>query len=887
MSASWPLIGRAAEVDLRNGILATRGAGGVVLSGVAGVGKTRLAGEFVRHADATGRATAWAAASRALAVIPFGAFAHLLAADDVPAGSPLDVLRRAHSEIRRRSPDRPLVLVVDDAHLLDDASAGLVHQLAAAGTAFVVATVCDGYQVPDAVRALWMDGLAERLELLPLSGPGVGDLLAAALNGQVETATVQRLWRASEGNVLLLRELVLVGTAQGVLARRHGVWSWRGELRGSPRLAELIDDRLAGLGAEQRAALEVLAVGEPLPLALFERVVGVGTADCLEAAGLLGIVGDSAQLAHPLYGEAVRAQLRPLRRRAVCRDLAGGAAEGDSDLLRLVGWQLDGGIPAGADLLIAGARRAANLGDRQLAERLARAGVAAGGGLAAGLVLAEALQSQDRVHECQSELDGLVLDGADPAIRARWAVVAATNAFWIHGDAASADTVLVQAQSQLPDGELRDELDGHRAELLASGGRPVEALAVARRACRRPAANEDTRLRIGRATVFALAVYGQTERAIATADRLLSGPGCGREDRPLLLDMTAAARMHAYCFSGRYVELEALTTSLDDRWAATASHDLRGMVVGLRGRAQLGRGTLRSARLNLRESVAVLREHDVLGFLPLMLSLLARAEAQLGERDRAESTLAACERVFGQAIRIQLPYLMLARAWTASCAGRARSAGAHALQAADEAAAMQCHPIELEALHEAVRFGEHGLAQRLATVAARVDCVVADDYVAHSGALARGDGRALDLCAGRFADSGLYLLAAEVAVEAAEAHAKSGRRVPERDALDRAHRWAEHCEGARTPALVRGRQAPLTSWLTVREREIAELAMTGLSNADIADRLVLSRRTVGNHLNSVYGKLGVEGRTQLADRLTPHAAAPVRVEAPAGSPDTR
>jgi DNA-binding NarL/FixJ family response regulator len=98
--------------------------------------------------------------------------------------------------------------------------------------------------------------------------------------------------------------------------------------------------------------------------------------------------------------------------------------------------------------------------------------------------------------------------------------------------------------------------------------------------------------------------------------------------------------------------------------------------------------------------------------------------------------------------------------------------------------------------------------------------------------------------------------------------------------LDRAHRWADRCEGGRTPALIRGRQAPLASWLTAREREVAEMAVQGLSNGDIAARLVLSRRTVGNHLASVYGKLGVTSRAQLADRLVPYVGATVESASP-------
>jgi DNA-binding CsgD family transcriptional regulator len=55
--------------------------------------------------------------------------------------------------------------------------------------------------------------------------------------------------------------------------------------------------------------------------------------------------------------------------------------------------------------------------------------------------------------------------------------------------------------------------------------------------------------------------------------------------------------------------------------------------------------------------------------------------------------------------------------------------------------------------------------------------------------------------------------------------------------------------------------------LTARERDIATSAAQGESSKAIADRLFLSVRTVNNHLQNVYSKLGVTGRGQLADAL--------------------
>jgi len=56
--------------------------------------------------------------------------------------------------------------------------------------------------------------------------------------------------------------------------------------------------------------------------------------------------------------------------------------------------------------------------------------------------------------------------------------------------------------------------------------------------------------------------------------------------------------------------------------------------------------------------------------------------------------------------------------------------------------------------------------------------------------------------------------------------------------------------------------------LTPQEREIAALAAEGLSNKQIAQRLYLSHKTVGNHLFRIFPKLGISSRAALRDALT-------------------
>ena len=70
----------------------------------------------------------------------------------------------------------------------------------------------------------------------------------------------------------------------------------------------------------------------------------------------------------------------------------------------------------------------------------------------------------------------------------------------------------------------------------------------------------------------------------------------------------------------------------------------------------------------------------------------------------------------------------------------------------------------------------------------------------------------------------------------------------------------------------------MPSVLTPREREVAGLVAQGLSNRQIAARLVISQRTAESHVEHILAKLGLATRTQIASRLATggpdHAARP-------------
>ncbi|MEU0480332.1 hypothetical protein ABZ260_14250 [Streptosporangium sp. NPDC006013] len=196
---------------------------------------------------------------------------------------------------------RESVLVVDDAHLLDDASAALVHELALGGRTRLLVTVREGEPAPEGVSRLWEENLLPRLALAPLTERACAELLARAVDGYVDALTVRRLYRASRGDLRLLRELVVAVHAGGDLSHVSGTWTWRGTPPITARVRELVEETIRDLDTEERDALELIASGEP-------PGTGAGVPGALVAPAVLerlrarGLVTVDGRLAHPLHG---------------------------------------------------------------------------------------------------------------------------------------------------------------------------------------------------------------------------------------------------------------------------------------------------------------------------------------------------------------------------------------------------------------------------------------------------------------------------------------------------------------------------------------------------------------------------------------------------------
>ena len=277
------------------------------------------------------------------------------------------------------------------------------------------------------------------------------------------------------------------------------------------------------------------------------------------------------------------------------------------------------------------------------------------------------------------------------------------------------------------------------------------------------------------------------------------------------------------------------------------------------GLVQLARGALSSACSAFQDSISAMSHGFPSGWLMLVSAWSAQAEGARGNGAAAAAALRRSEGAYGPQVAVFLPELELARAWEQACLGQTSAARTHAVRAAQIARQSGMYAVEMRALHTAVRLDDRSQTERLAELAETLNTPMAEAIAEHARGLADQDGDVLDAAADRFADMGAMALAADAAAQGAREHARTRQRGKETKSSTRAHGLARQ-GGIRTPA-VDAAGSPLP--ITAREREIANLVVAGLSNRQIADRLVVSVRTVEGHVYRIFAKLGIDGRAQL------------------------
>lgn len=881
----WPIVGRDHELSRVARRLVESPASerrrGALLVGAPGIGKTRIARELYRLVRRHRLGAVWATASRTAQHQPLGAFAaYTREGDDT-----LALLAQLAAEI---SPgDRPTAVFVDDVHALDPMSALLVQTLARRPQTSLVLTARTPAPLPDVIVDLWKDDLVERIEVHPLDEAATGRLASAILERPLEAVAAHRLWERSQGNPFYIthiaqdwRDALAAGgddEAAGGLADDADEPATSLPFVPDPasplpaELGALIEQTLIGLDDTRLEVLDAVSLLEPFPLAAIIEAVpsaDVRLLDELEARGVIvAAIDDPGHLitlraAHPLFAEARRAAMGPLRARRLRGRILDAVEHTGVDLdivsRSLLSLQADGSNGGGdAALHLEAAATAFARLDLDLTAQLATASAEHGGPPAATTLAAYALSLRSHGEAAAAMLAPL-LDAERPPVDAL--IVDSGNRFFVLGDPEGAIARTEAARAAATDDGDRAELAAMLAWEHAFQAHPAHALDLADAALAHPGHSGRAIAFATIARVTALACAGRSDEVAAVAE-----PGYaaarGGYDAAVLRTVLLDAHLLALHLAGRMGEAADLSERVlaDDR-EAPPPFDSR--LLNLTGRALVRSGRIAEGLVALTSAQAAIGGHDHTGWSPLNLVDLAEGEALGGDLRRARRALERARAEWSPAFRYRLPQLERVAALIDAAAGRAAEAAAGAVAAADLAIEQDAPALALRALHDAVRHGARGLRDRVSDLADGLDGPRARLAPRHADAWDRGDAAELDELSRAFEADGDLITATDAAAQAAVHWAAAGRGG--RAAASRLRvRGIESTTGRlHTIAVAR---ASLGPDLSEREGEIAALIAGGHSDREIAVRLGLSTRTVEAHAHRIYAKLGVEGRAQLRD----------------------
>ncbi len=909
------LVGRDAQLEELRARLDAARAGlsfALLVHGDAGIGKTALLDAVAEHAD--GMRVLRARGFEAESDIAFAGLHDLLSPlldlrDRIPGvqaqalGGALALEEAATQHDRFALPaavlsllglaaeDGPLLLVVDDLQWIDEASAQallfVARRLDADGVVLLLAAR-DGEPWPFDPAGI------ERLHLTGLAEADARQVLAQRSDG-MSPAVADTLVRTAAGNPLALRELPQSLTAE----QRGGTAPLPSPLPPGAGVEAAFSRRVAALPPQTRRALLVLSAmqtrrADRLFAALAQLDLPASALDAAEAAEVTIADGPQVDFAHPLLRSTIYHAATTSERREAHTALAEVAPDAQRRA-----WHLANSATVPDETIAAALEDAA----RDARQR-------GGQATSARAFLRAAELSTDEPSRVRRLLEAAT-DEVASGHPDRGMRLAEEGLRHTSDDAMRTQLRRIRAQVSLRRAApaMAYRLLHAEAERLAASD-PGQAAVLMLEACAAPMMTGDmAQLRATAQRARELA-GGRVESAVLVATLLIGaalvadgepeGAAILTELEPALLDSDdlAVGLPEVVVMTGH----SSIWVEAFDRADAVLSRQIamerRASAIGrlvyplaARSHLDLRRGRWIAALADADESVRLARETGHLNILPHNLAALARVEAAMGRTDdaraHAQESVELARAAGSTAIVL---YGHGALGFEALASGRLEEAVEHLDRAAEaqaaarigEPALVQWAPDRIEAL---VRLGR---AEAAAAALAELDAQA--EKTGNTWARAcvqRGRGMLAgeDAIAGHF-EAALALHdhtpqpfeRARTELVYGERLRRAGKRTAAREWLsaalttfDRlgAGPWAERARAELNASgrTARRRDAGPSDELTPQEMQIARLVADGLTNREIGASLFLSPKTIEYHLRSVFRKLDVRSRTELARRF--------------------
>lgn len=292
---SAPLAGREKELEMVSARINAgwHGKGQTILiAGVSGVGKTRLAYEALQKAAQTGVTTLFGAAYEQegrLAYHPFieaidrylAEHQHSPEQNPITYYKPLGVTdaQQEHTALfkatanffRALADNSPALILIDDLHAADEASLSMFHYLARQTRSTPVILLAT-YRTDGAIsgvspfgsllNALYREHLSDVVNLLPLTEDEGAEIINHTLNGQAEPRLIKSIFAAAEGNPFYIQEISRAMLKSDQLIQEENQWRLPAgsALQIPSRLQELLRERVQRLGTAVESTLSAAAV---------------------------------------------------------------------------------------------------------------------------------------------------------------------------------------------------------------------------------------------------------------------------------------------------------------------------------------------------------------------------------------------------------------------------------------------------------------------------------------------------------------------------------------------------------------------------------------------------------------------------------------------------
>jgi DNA-binding CsgD family transcriptional regulator len=807
---------------------------------------------------------------------------------------------------------RPTILVVDDLQWADQASITLWGRLARSARQVPLLLIGMMRPVPQRDELLALRrvvGDDARVQLTGLTGAAVADLVAALAGGQPD-GNLRRLADGAAGNPLYLTELVAaLARSSGVTVTDAGTAELASDSAPSS-LSAAIADRVGFVAGPVREVLRAAALlGVDFAVSDLAIVLGRSVADLIPAvdeacaAGVLAESGSGLGFRHPLIRAALYDEMPAPVRAAWHRDAGRALAEAGAPADRVARQMLRavGGPGGTTDPTDTGPV------DEWMLNWLARTAdplIGQAPGVAAEL-LTRAVASSPA--------------GSD---QHDWLASRLADALYRIGDTAAAEQVVNRALEHAPEPDLLVDLHWTLAQCRMRAGLSAESLATLDQALAAPGISARHRARLLVLAARTHSHLGEVEKAGPVATSALAAASEAGDNWAVgwalhVLTIVTTVR-------GQMTDaLPLFDRALAVTQAEPALTDLRlllqinkAVTLGCLDRFEQAFAAARQARHladQVGTAIRLAQAHGALGQLLFETGQWDEALAEVGvlHVDLKEPAAACCDLGIAAVIYFHRGEITAARDQLAAAVPHARRIGHRLIGPLALARSLDCEhagalPEALAALTagfasstEDLEEVEDLFADAVRLAAQTGDLSSAQDLAGHAAALAaesaiphrqanalycRGlldrDAPRLLAAAERYDDASRPLLSAKALEAAATEFLRTGDRGQARAAFTRAVE-VYTCLGAaadvarlqaafRAQGIRRGPHAKhrraRSGWdsLTATEIKIAAFVEEGLSNPEIAARLLLSRRTVATHVSHILKKLDVHSRTDIA-----------------------